>query len=69
MLAKIFLTPVSKPDPEGLRYLLSLFLSKGLVEVDGLLAFSAAGFVIVRIPVRTGQTDAAVDLLDERLAH
>ncbi|MFT5906435.1 MAG: hypothetical protein ACI9E1_002043 [Cryomorphaceae bacterium] len=69
MLAKIFLTPVSKPDSEGLRYLLSLLLTKGLVEVDGLLPLSAASFVVMRIPVGAGQTDAAVDFLDERLTH
>ncbi len=54
MFTKIFLAAVSEPDSEGLRDLFSLFLIKSLVEVDGLLAFSAAGFVVVRIPARAG---------------
>ncbi len=69
MLTKIFLAAVSEPDSEGLWDLLSLLLGKGLVEVDGVLALSAAGFIVMRIPVGAGQADAAVDLLDECLAH
>ena len=69
MLTKIFLTPVSEPYSEGLRDLFALFLSQRFVEVDGVLAFSTTGFVMMRIPVRASQADTAINLLNECLPH
>ncbi len=69
MLTEVFFATVSEPDSECLRHCFSLLRGKFFVEIYGVLALSAAGFVVVRIPVTTRQTDATVDFLDECLAH
>ena len=68
MVAKVFFGAIAEPDAEGLGDLFFFGLGEAVVELEGAVAFAAAGFVLVGVPVGAGETDAAGGFLDEGFA-
>ena len=59
MVAKVFFRAVAEPDAKGLGDLFFLGFGEAIVELEGAVAFAAAGFVLVGVPVGAGEADAA----------
>ena len=68
MVAEVFFRAVAEPDAKGLGDLFFLGFGEAIVELEGAVAFAAAGFVLVGVPVGAGEADAAGGFLDESLA-
>ncbi len=68
VFAKILFAAIAKPDPEHLRHFLPLRLAETFVKSERLLAFAAAGPVVMSILIAAGHTDAPARLFDQCFA-